>query len=596
MISRSFFAALALAGVSAGRLLQLLEGAPILPAGWKKIDKTPDPAQRLRLSLALRQPDIDSLRTKIGTKADNPERYLSREEAQALRDPDQQDVDDVLAWLKDNGLAGKATADRDWIHVKATVEEVQDLLDTTIEYFQFEGKEPVLRTQEYSVPDSVFDAISFVHPLANFMRPKKDLTSPDPDMTPDLLSELDVFNILSKRDAACGTVVQPDCLRKLYNINYTTPDNTSSIRLGIAGFLEEYANYQDSDAFLKILAPDLYAKGYNYSVELLNGGKNSQVLSDSGPEAALDVQYAMGVGYPTQITYYLAGGRGIKLDNNGTQVSTSQSDNEPYLEFVEYLLDMPDDKLPQVLSISYADNEVSVPRLYAERTCALFGLLTARGTTILVASGDGGAKGSSNSNCRTNDGTNQDVAMSVFPATCPWVTSVGGVTNVRDPPEGAEFSGGGFSQYFPREAWQDAAVESYVKQLNGTLDGYYNASFRAVPDISAVASSFVVRQGGEASLLRGTSASTPVVAAMIALINDARVRKGKRVLGWLNEALYSEEVQAVLQDVTKGQSYSCDFSEGGLVGGWPATKGYDAITGLGVPYDFQKLFDVLVKL
>ncbi|KPM38017.1 hypothetical protein AK830_g8506, partial [Neonectria ditissima] len=344
MISRSLLTALALAGQSAAGLLQLLEGAPVLPSGWKKIDKTPNPAQRLRLSLALRQPDIDSLRTKIGTKADNCERYLSQEEAQALRDPDQEDVNGVLGWLKDNGLAGKATADRDWIHVQATVEEVQSLLDTTIGYFQFEGKEPVLRTQEYSVPDSVFDAISFIHPLANFMRPKKELCSPDPDMTPDLLSELNLFN---KRDAACSTVVQPDCLRKLYNINYTTPDNTSSIRLGIAGFLEQYANYQDSDSFLKILAPDLYTKGYNYSVELLNGGQNSQVLSDSGGEAALDVQYAMGVGYPAEITYYLAGGRGVKLNDNGTQVSTGQSDNEPYLEFVEYLLDLPDNKLPQ---------------------------------------------------------------------------------------------------------------------------------------------------------------------------------------------------------------------------------------------------------
>ncbi|KAJ3530886.1 hypothetical protein NM208_g9122 [Fusarium decemcellulare] len=602
MIPKTFVKALVLAGLSTAKSI-LLEDTPVLPDGWEQVDQTVDPDHTLRLSIAMRQPDIDNLKTRLRSRdassGEFTQRHLSQKDAMALREPDQADVDEVLAWLKSKGMAAKATPDKDWIHVKTTIESAEDLLDMKIGFYQFENQDPVLRTREYSVPESVADAISFIHPIANFMRPKKELTSPVEEFTESLLE----FLHLDKRDAAapaCNPVVSPDCLYKLYNIKPPaqngTGNATSSIRLGIAGFLEQYANYQDSDKFLETLAKPLYQAGYNYSVELINGGENSQDLSKSGNEAALDVQYAMALAYPANIIYYLAGGRGPALDDDGEELPDEYNDNEPYLEFLDYLLDLSDDEIPHVLSISYADNEVSVPRKYAERVCSLFGLLTARGTSVLSASGDGGAKGSSNSTCHTNDGTNQDVAMAVFPATCPWVTSIGGVTNAKSPPVGAEFSGGGFSQYFLREKWQDASVKSYVKALDGHLDGYYNASYRAVPDISAVASNFITRIKDKPTALRGTSASTPVIASMIALINDARVRKGKDVLGWLNEVLYSEEVRAVLQDVTEGESFSCNFQTGGSPGGWPAAKGYDAITGLGVPYDFEKLFNVLVDI
>ncbi|KAF4966254.1 hypothetical protein FSARC_6053 [Fusarium sarcochroum] len=595
MIPRIFLAALALTGLSTAKSITL-EDTPILPDGWEKVDRTVDSNHALRLSIAMRQPDIHNLKTRLrsrdATSGKYTQRHLSQKEALALRDPDQEDVNQVLSWLKSKGVAAKATPDKDWIHVKSTVKAAQDLLDAEIGFYQFEDQKPVLRTKKYSVPESVADAIHFVHPITNFMRPKKELTSPDPSFTPDMLESMH----LERRDVACNPVVTPDCLLDLYNIKRPASNKTSSIRFGIAGFLEQNANFEDSDTFLETFAKPLYDAHYNYSVQSVNGGKNSQNLSASGNEAALDVQYAMALGYPTNITYYIADGRGPSLDDDGDEVPEEYNNNEPYLEFIDYLLDLSDDEVPHVLSVSYGDNEVSIPRKYAERVCSLFGLLTARGTTILAASGDGGAKGASNSSCRTNDGSNKDVAMAAFPATCPWVTSIGGVTAGLEPLEGAEFSGGGFSQYFPREKWQDASVKSYVKALDGHLDGYFNASNRAVPDISAAATNFITRVSGQSGALRGTSASTPVIAAMIALINDARVGKGKDVLGWINEVLYSEEVQAVLQDVAEGESLSCSFRKGGSPGGWPAAKGWDAITGLGVPSDFQKLFDVLVAV
>lgn len=587
MIARALLAAVALAGLGATGGI-VVESNPTLPDGWEKLDKSPEPGHVLKLSIALRQPDIDTLKTRVKSKdyfSKTPIRHLSRHEARSLRVPDQEDVDGVLSWLKANGMAATVTQDKDWVHVMTSVGSAEKLLDADFEFYSFENKKPVLRTREYSVPESVYDAISFIYPVANFMPARKELSSPSPRHS---------RMMLGKRDAPCAEATTPSCIRSLYGLSYTTPNRTSSIRFGIAGFLEQYANYRDIHQWLKNEARNISATGYNFSVELVNGGQNPQDTELSGDEAALDVEYGMALGYPTHVTYYSTAGRGVKLNETGDPIPDEYADNEPYLEFLEHLLEKPDNELPHVLSISYGDDEVSVPRPYAERVCALFGLLTARGTTILSGSGDGGAKGAQNSTCRTNDGSNKDITMSVFPASCPWVTAVGAVTSFDDPPKGASFSGGGFSQYFPREDWQDAAVAGYTVQLGRYLAGYYNSSMRAVPDISAIGTDFSVVYKGQQGYLQGTSASTPVIAAMIALVNDARVRQGKPVLGWINQLLYTDKVRAVLQDIVGGQSLSCNFQDGKSPGGWPAAMGYDTITGLGVPSNFQKFLEVLV--
>jgi subtilase family serine protease len=67
---------------------------------------------------------------------------------------------------------------------------------------------------------------------------------------------------------------------------------------------------------------------------------------------------------------------------------------------------------------------------------------------------------------------------------------------------------------------------------------FFNASKRAYPDISAVGARILVVTGGGFHYSEGTSASTPTVAAMISLLNDARFQAGKSTLGFLNPMLY----------------------------------------------------------
>lgn len=569
--------ALAFAGLGASAVC--LEKATMLPEGWKMLDDAPDPSTTMRMSVALRQPHIHGLSSKILSTS-----LLGADDILSLRQPAQRDVDNVMKWLSDNDITN-VRADQDWIHATATVEQVDKLLDTKIRRYAFGDGKAILRTTEYNIPEELTSAIDFVHPVANFMTPEHQVS---------IASSLPIHRSLNRRDVACSPATTPDCINKLYGINYSTPDGKSPIRFGIAGFLDQWGSYADLRQSFERSRPDLIKAGYNFTVELINGGENKQDVGSAGTEANLDLQFGMAVGFPTNVIYYSTGGRGEKLDANGKPLTGELDDNEPYLDFLQDLARRPSDELPHVISLSYADDELAVPKPYAIRVCNEIGMLTARGVSVLSGSGDGGAKGGRDATCRSNDGSNKDMTISTFPASCPWVTSVGAVNNGEEPPRGAVFSSGGFSSYFPRPGWQKEAVDEYVTALNGHLEGYYDPNMRAVPDISVIGTQFQTVVNGRTLTLQGTSASTPVLAAMIALINDARVRKGKKVLGWLNDKLYSKEVRSILQDITKGQSLSCTFSGGQSPGGWPATKGYDAITGVGVPNNFQKFMDVLV--
>ena len=63
-------------------------------------------------------------------------------------------------------------------------------------------------------------------------------------------------------------------------------------------------------------------------------------------------------------------------------------------------------------------------------------------------------------------------------------------------------------------------------------------SNRGYPDVAAQGGYNVERWGVEVFAVGGTSASTPVFAAIVALVNDALLSKGRPVLGFLNPWIY----------------------------------------------------------
>ncbi|KAI1206089.1 DHS-like NAD/FAD-binding domain-containing protein [Annulohypoxylon truncatum] len=566
-------------GYAAAEPLTAREVVSNLPRGWK-LEKEAKAEELIKLSIALKQPRMDELKARLDRISNKTSAeygyHLTRDEARAYQEPDKVALEMVHSWLMSAGITD-VIVDGSLMTVTSTVAKVNEILDTTLGYYSFQERSPVLRAQSYSLPFSLDGAVELIYPISNFMPPPQSRLKSTPSRKASAVSTL-------ADDQPCSGGVKPACLISLYNvthINVTTPIK-SPIRFGIAGFLEQWIKYEDVSEFLGRYSPELGPLNYTFTIATANNGTNPQPNtpdSRAGLEASLDVEYAMALGYPVNVIYYSTGGRGEKVDPNGDLLPSNRSDNEPYLEFVQYLLDLNDEEIPHIISISYADDEQSVPISYATRVCDLFAILAARGVSILSGSGDGGASGIGQNQCYSNDGQRRRMFLPTFPASCPYVTAVGATGNTL-PLEGADFSTGGFSNYFARPEWQKEAVDGYILAINGSHRGLYNETGRAFPDISATGTNYVIQVGGYETDVLGTSASTPVVAALIALVNESRLKAGKNSTGWLNPVLYSQPVREALQDVTAGVSQSCLFDEE-KEPGWESVKGYDCVTGLG---------------
>jgi tripeptidyl-peptidase-1 len=158
-----------------------------------------------------------------------------------------------------------------------------------------------------------------------------------------------------------------------------------------------------------------------------------------------------------------------------------------YLDFLNYLTALPDEELPQTITTSYGEDEQSVPASYATTVCDMFGQLGLRGVSVIFSSGDTGV----GSACQTNDGLNTTRFLPIFPAACPYVTSVGGTYQVQ-PEKAVYFSSGGFSDIWARPSYQDAAVGTYLGILGDQWKGLYNPEGRGFPDVSAQGSRYHV--------------------------------------------------------------------------------------------------------
>ncbi|KAF8592754.1 hypothetical protein K439DRAFT_34781 [Ramaria rubella] len=83
-----------------------------------------------------------------------------------------------------------------------------------------------------------------------------------------------------------------------------------------------------------------------------------------------------------------------------------------------------------------------------------------------------------------------DSSQLAFPASCPFMMSVGGTVGVPETAVTRFGSGGGFSNFFPRPAYQDAAVAAFLKVQGHTNKGLFNPNGRDYPDIAAQGDNF----------------------------------------------------------------------------------------------------------
>jgi tripeptidyl-peptidase-1 len=165
------------------------------------------------------------------------------------------------------------------------------------------------------------------------------------------------------------------------------------------------------------------------------------------------------------------------------------------------------------------------------------------------------------------------------------VTAVGSTIGL--PEIAINFTGGGFSNYFPRPWYQDFVIPRYLDTVPASFPGVFNRSGRGYPDVATQGWHFEVVSGGVLGLVSGTSASSPTFASVIAIVNDRLAQFGKKPLGFLNPFLYLAAGPAgVFNDVTSGKNvgYTCNKT----AVAFSAQKGWDPTTGFGTP-NYPKL-------
>jgi kumamolisin len=293
------------------------------------------------------------------------------------------------------------------------------------------------------------------------------------------------------------------------------------------------------------------------AISVDHAGNDPTSADSADGEVMLDVEVAGAVAPKAKFAIYFA-------PNNGDQgfvdaISAAIHDSQ---------------RAPGVISISWGGPESSTDRQGIDEFHQMFTAAAAMGVTICVASGDHGTA--------DLDAQHWDQQIHVdHPSVDDLVLSCGGTQVEGDQDvvwnDGTPFdpsaaggggwaSGGGISEMFPVPAYQ--AGLKLPKSLATGKTG------RGVPDIAMSATNYFTRVDTYEGASGGTSAVAPLMAALVALLNQAK----KKNVGFLNPFLYANAGAGVVKDVTVGTN-----AIQGTVKGYRAGPGWDACTGLGTP-------------
>jgi Pro-kumamolisin, activation domain/Fibronectin type III domain/IPT/TIG domain len=358
--------------------------------------------------------------------------------------------------------------------------------------------------------------------------------------------------------------------------------------------------------------------GSRLSVTAVDGGEPAAAADSEDDEANLDIEDVSAIAPEAHIDVYEA-------------PLTAYGSIDEYAAIVNADVD-------QVVTSSYAYCEqylqLSEPGIQ-EAENFLFQQAAAQGQTVLSSAGDTGDD-SCNEYRELEPPPGQNLLSLLDPASQPYVVSVGGTTidDATRPPseyvwnDGADggAGGGGISESWPMPSWQQRSIvgasntadianaEAYETATASTSAPFTTPTFcdpagttaaatncRETPDVSAQADEYTgsVTIYGQSlgygfpdgwATIGGTSSSSPIWAAMLALVNAssacaADTINGVQDAGFASPILYGIGADPIayaasFHDITSGNNDNFGL-DNGLV--FPARPGYDMASGLGSP-------------
>ena len=522
-------------------------------------------------TIALKQNNIDLL-TSLAYNVSDPfhkdyGKYLTKEEINNYVKPDEKDTHNVLLWLM-NSNVNKFNFYGDSIQVTDKVKNVEKMLSVRIyKFVNDKTNKHVLKAKEdYKIPSELDSCISFIDGISN-----------------PLFSVYDPY--ISSNDPDTGYVGR-EVIGRLYSI-----DQSWNISNNVSAAAIEFQGGGFSNDDLR-------------QTQINNNIKPRKVYKVIGGNAG--------------------GGTESKLD---MQMIATTAPNVQlwYINYNLWLFQMANDmfnrkEVPDILSISYGwaerdqcsitNCENKPSSVYVNRVNNEFMKLALRGITLVVASGDAGSPGRTNEECDSSG----NLINPVLPGSSPWILSVG-ATFVKESNKSYNFktplcqenkcasgldsqsinfnqtgwtTGAGFGIYLTerRPKWQKSFVEKYLNsKVSLPNKKNWNVNGRGYPDVSLVGHNCPVLDMGSYEAVDGTSCSAPVMAGILALLNDYQVSKGRPKLGFVNPLLYNMALTKGLfikpqTTNTHCTEYYCCDSEFGFEG---SDTLWDPVSGLGGP-------------
>jgi len=511
---------------------------------------------------AAQQADLDQLLlAQQNPSSPQFHRWLTPEQFAGRFGASESDLAQIEQWLRAQGFAVDYTArSRTYLKFSGTAQQVRNAFHTRIHRYRDAGRVHYANASEPSLPAALAGLVAGIGGLDDF-RPQPLYRA----ALPQLNGSRGTHDI-GPADFAAIYDVTP-----LYNQGIDGTGQKIAV-VGQAGIVAS-----DIDAFRAKFG----LGATNLQMVLVPGLGTAFGNAQSVVEADLDIEWAGAVAPKATIVYVYG--------------------PDAWEDAAAYAIDQ---QLAPVVSASYDYGCELYDLIDLGQWRAMAQEANAKGITILVATGDIGAAG-----CEFLDTPVPVLAQSGLgvaePASIPEVTAVGG-TEFNEGGDVYWNSDGSAQGYIPERAWNDTPLIGVFDATGGGASIYFaqppwqtgsgvpGDGMRHIPDLSFPASPVhdpvYIYNNGAAALVGGTSCATPMMAGVVALLNQYAVTNGLTAqpgMGNINPALYrlAQTAPQAFHDVFDGDNMvpcadaSPDCAGGFL--GWTAGPGYDSATGLG---------------
>ena len=465
----------------------------------------------------------------------------------------------VANWLTSHGFhIDEVATGRGWINFSGTVKQVESAFATEIHDYQIDGKIYHANSVPASIPSSLASLANGVVTLHSFPRPSHHgtVTPVDPHFT-----------------SGGSHYVAPADFATIYNLN-------SAYSSGYTGTGQTIAIVGRTDIALSDVTTfrSTFGLPANSPTFVHNGADPGDVGGGEETEADLDVEWSGAVAKNATLKFVIS-------------KSTASTDGVDLS--AQYIVQ---NNLAVAMSTSFGQCEANMGATENTFYKNLWAQAASQGITSFVSSGDSGAAGCEGGNSSTGSGR----AVSGL-STTPYNVCVGGTefNDTGNPslywsPTNTTTKGSALS-YIPEVAWNESgsnggsglwstgggASSVYSKPSWQVAPGVPADSKRDVPDISLTAAGhdgYLVYQEGSFFVVSGTSASSPSMMGLMALIvqkDGARQGNANTVLYPMAAAQYGGTGPTVFHD-TIGSSNTVPG-----VTGFTAGVAYDQATGVG---------------